>query len=145
MKTTLSTFATPGRIRRRLASALFSLAVLGGTIVGTAQPAHAASQISGCFRYYKPGFNLGQMQVQVQYLLYGQWYLAAIVTTPYNDGCITPIPLQPGLLRTLEWKLVVNYSAGNVWFTGASPLKALPGNLPAYLGEGIVSCIGCNF
>lgn len=145
MENTISTSATFGPFRRGLASALVALTVFSATLIGTAQPAHAASYVYGCFRSDRAGENIDGIAVQLMAFINGQWqavYNTNTISVGPNRGCIG-IPIPAGYARTLYWRLSVNATFGAARFIGTTPLIALPGDLMTTLGTGTVTCVGC--
>jgi hypothetical protein len=145
MKTSPSTPATTGRLRRRLVSSLLTLTVLGGTIVGTARPAYAATSVSGCFRTAQGFAALPGYPVHLAVYVGNTWKYY-----PYKmdqNGCVQ--------IATHPWAnyykmLVVNTGGalgiyvGGGTFYGQSPLMAGPGSGHLELGLGFLyySCEG---
>lgn len=127
-------------LRRRLVGALLAVLV-GLSIAGTAQPAHAASYVEGCFRSSTPGMGFAGSPVNLQYWNGSQW-VNTWTGSLNSRGCVG-VNIS-GNLRNYYTQLVVSQRVGSAYFYGATPYYALPGNLRASLGTGTVSCTGCR-
>ena len=136
MKNTRSTSATASRLRRRLTSTLLALGVFVGTIAFTARPAHAASNVYGCF-VASQGMTIIGLPIQLQAFVNGSWVFMASNTN--NGGNCIAFPIPTGYARTLYWRLVINTNyAGKHWF-GTSPYWATPGDGFVNVGTGTVT------
>lgn len=146
MKIRMDALVTTGRLRRSFTSSLVAMAMFVGTIAITERPAHAASYVFGCFRAANGGIFNGY-PVQLWGLVGNQWHFVTSTTlgyTPLGNSC-AGFPIPTGFGRTVRYKLEVNFWVGNARFFGRSPLDALPGDLAAHLGTGVVNCIGCAY
>lgn len=136
METTHSTPATTGRLRRRLVGPLLALIiVLVGSIVGTAQPAHADSFMYACFQ--RLGLKLPVLEVQVQVWRPNQWPQWNTVTkmTTNMSGCLLvnlPAPWNNEYLRFYVLTSLANPSAvgGYTILSSAGQDAAIPFTRP---------------
>jgi hypothetical protein len=146
MKNTTFAPTTTGRLHQRFTSTLLALAMFVGTSAVTARPAYAASYVSGCFQMAN-GNILNGHPVELWGLVGNQWFRAATTTlgyTPFGNSC-AGFPIPTGFGRTVRWTLIVNFSAGGARFSGRTQWDALPGDQPAHLGTGLVTCYGCAY
>jgi hypothetical protein len=141
MITTHSTLAAPSRFRRRLTSALLVLSLTAGTIAASATPADAASNVTGCFRSNK-GYSLTGLPVQLQAYYLGTWFTVA--SQPLSSAGCVAWSVNPDS-RSFYLRLVVNYQIAPAYWSGSSPLMALPGDVAVHLGTGVVTCYGCAY
>jgi hypothetical protein len=132
----------PGSLRRLLTRVPLALGLVIGIIAATATPADAAGSVVGCFKSASTAANVVGIPVQLQAFdpSIGTWVTVATQNLG-NNSCVawTIGPaLHPYYLR-----LAVNYQAYGAFWHGSSPLLAMPGNLQAHLGTGVVKCWGC--
>lgn len=125
-------------VKRALVAGLTGLAAVGGVAM-SAQPAEAASAVSACFRFAAP-FNGNYSEgVQLQ-----MWTTAGWQTVAYgragSSGCASWT--ISGSLRSYYLQVLAYKKVGSALYMGTSPLMAVPGNLRANLGTGIVRCRG---
>jgi hypothetical protein len=148
MKTTHSAPATTGRLRRRLATTLLALTVFGGTILGTARPAQAATLVSGCFRTAS-GYQLlaAGTPVYLVVAVGNTWYNTGVHFPMDRNGCVQ-IPTN---LYSNYWQMLYVNTGGALGtftgggtFSGYSAFMAPPGTGFANLGTGLLhySCAG---
>lgn len=146
MTNTHSARATSGRLRRVFTSALLALSVVVGTLAATATPANAASSVHGCFRSSQ-GWDLWGVHASLAVWLPGLGWrtVASSPLGPNNFGsgnCVFWGPMTPDL-QGYHWKVFVDYQANGVRFIGKLQPYAYPGDQPARLGTGVVTCYGC--
>ena len=147
MKTTDSTPVTTGRLRRRLVVTLLALTVFGGTMLGTARPAHAATTVFGCF-VTASGYQRLPAGTPVYLLVYrnGAWWNTNYYLPMDQWGCVQ----MPTHLWANDWKaLSVNTGGaygtstfGGTFYGSTQPVE--PGDSWASAGLGFLyySCVG---
>jgi hypothetical protein len=127
--------------RKKFTSLLVAASLSLGMIAATPTPAHAASQVSGCFRHYRGGTgNLVGVTVQLQAATVYGW-VAAASTTLGPTGCVT-WNIAPDL-QGYHLRIVANHRVSGMYFYGSSGITAGPGYGPVPLGTANVYCNGC--
>lgn len=129
------------RIRRGVVGGLTaSLLAVAGLGV-TAEPASAASYVTGCFKFASP-YNGAYSNDHASLSLFsnGSWVAVASTTTDYNGCAAFNIS---GSWRNYPAKLTAMRRVGPAIFTGQTPLYAFGGSQRSDLGTGIVYCYGC--
>ena len=128
------------RLRRYRASTLLAVSLVAGIIVGTAQPAHAATYISGCFVMsdgYRP---TNPYRVELcTYVLGVGWQMHNYGRLDAN-GCIT-LHSRYGYYYNSSILVVNDINYGGL-FWGWSGEYAAPGPSPDGVGWGVIDYYG---
>ena len=126
--------------RKKFTSLLVAASLSVGMIAATATPAHAASQISGCFRHYRGLGNIEGVTVELQAATIYGW-VAIERTTLGSKGCVS-WPIARGI-QVYHLRIVANHRVSGMYFYGSSGITAGPGYGPVSVGTANVYCNGC--
>ena len=140
MRTTSSNPTTFGRLERRLTSAVVAVGMFVGTIAATAQPAHAAGVVWGCFTLggRAPGYPIN---VELRVLVGNTWKTINTYKTA-STGCVS-IPVTLGYYGQYAILYAYDRNYGGTLY-GWSGLYATPGSHVSNVGMAAIkySCAG---
>jgi hypothetical protein len=140
MRTTSSNRTTPGPLGRRLTSAVLAVGMFVGTIAATAQPAHAAGAVWGCFTLAgrPPTFPIS---VDLRVAVGNTWRTLNTYKTNKN-GCVS-IPVTLGYTGQYAILYAFDRNYGGTLY-GWSGLYATPGSHVSNVGMTALqySCAG---
>jgi len=141
MPNTSSNPTTFRRLRRCLTSTLLAVGVFAGTIAGTAQPAHAAGSVMGCF-IINGSIPAYPLRVQLLVWMGGAW---RVLNDGYRltNGCVT-IPVTLGYYNYPVALYVYDGNYGGTFYGWSAFYDARPGTHYSPLGIGTLSytCTG---